>query len=157
MSVGVDCIALAACDDDEVARQRPEIDLLFCIDRPGILEREGYVADEVDGIPLRTAVFSLNDRPGCGRVDGLAPTVAILQTDAEEEVLEQVGPVETHIAIFGVDSDEIEGVSLAEDIRPVAGDFRAGRVGGVPFAPQGEIDDDGSEYRRILDVGMYAI
>jgi hypothetical protein len=104
----------------------------------------------VDRIPLEAAVLGLDDGPGCSGEDRPAPSKAILQSDAEEEVMERAGPIETPPFRLGINADEIIGVSLAEDLCPMAWDFLTGGVRGNPFAPKREVYDDRSRHRGIL-------
>jgi hypothetical protein len=148
--MGIDCVPVAELDDDVIARQRPEVRSPFDVESPGILEKNGEVSGRVDGIPLGPAVLGLDYDPGRGREDGLAPAIAILQADAEDEVMERAGPIETHWSGSWICAHEVIGVSLAEHVGSVAWDFLAGGIGSDPFAPEGEVYDDWDKHRGIL-------
>jgi hypothetical protein len=154
LSMGIDSVPVVAFDDDEVARQRSEVWRLICIDSPGILEKDGEVPDEVDGIPLRPAILSSDYDPGGSREDRPTPTKTILQTDAEDEITERARPVESSTTAFRIYADEIVSISLAKGVRSMAWDFRAGSVGADPFAPEREVNNDWSKHKRILDLLM---
>ncbi len=144
LRMGIHKIAVAALDDDVIAGQRPQVGGFVEVERPGVLEHDGNIPHHVDGVALGPTVRGLHHDAIRGRGYGLTPAVAILQTDAEQQVLQRAGTVEAHGACTRLQADEIIGVALAEHVGPVAGNFGAGGVGGEPFAPQGEVNDDGS-------------
>ena len=84
--MGVERVPVAGLDDDVVAGQRSEVRSPLDVESQGMLEKDGKVSGEVDGIPLGPAVLGLDDGPGCSREDGLAPAKAIRQSDAKDEV-----------------------------------------------------------------------
>ncbi len=148
--MGIDGVPVTGLNDDVVAGKRPEVHSPFDIERAGMFETYSQVSDNVDGIPLGPAVLGLDNDPGRRREDGLAPAKAILQSDAEDEVMERAGPVETHPSGSRIDADEIVSVSLTEHVGSVAWNPLAGGIGGHPFAPEGEVYDDWSKHRGIL-------
>jgi hypothetical protein len=150
LSMGIDCVPLAELDDDVVAGQLPEVRSPFDVEGSGILEKNGEVSGGVDGISLGPAVLGLDYDPGSRREDGLAPAKTILQADAEDEVMERAGLIETHWPGSRISAHEVIGISLAEHVGSVAWDFLAGGIGGDPFAPEGEVYDDWGKHRGIL-------
>jgi hypothetical protein len=148
LGMSVDSIPVTAFDDDKVTRQRSQVRSLLRIDSPGILEKEEKIPQRVDRIPLRPAILSPNYDPSRGREDGLSPTKAILQTNAEDEVTKKAGSTETHSQAFWIYADEIIGVPLAKQVGPVAWGFRAGSVGGHPYAPERKVSNNWSEHMR---------
>jgi hypothetical protein len=107
-----------------------------------MLKKYGEVSGEVNGIPLGPAVLGLDYDPCCRREDGLAPSIAILQSDTEDEVMERAGPIETHPFGSWAYANEIVSVSLTEHVGPVAWDLLSGGIGGYPFTPEREVYDD---------------
>jgi hypothetical protein len=150
--MGIDCIPVAGLNNDVIARHRSEVCSPFCLESLGVLEKYGEVPGEVDGIPLRPAVLSTNYNSGRRREDGLAPTKAILQSNAEDEVMERAGPIETQPFRLRIYADEFVSVSLAEDVGAVAWDSLARGIWGYPFAPEREVYNDRSKHRGILSL-----
>jgi hypothetical protein len=103
----------------------------------------------VNRIPLRPAILCLNDDPGSRREDGLSPPIAILQTNPVDEITQRARPVETFISTAWIYPHEIVSVSLAKQVGSVTWDSRSGSVGGNPFAPEREVNNDWSKHRRI--------
>lgn len=88
MSMGIDGVPVVGFDDDEVARHRSQVYRLIGIDRPGILEKDGVVLEEVDGIPLRPTILSTNYNPVRSRENGPPPSITIPQANSQDEVVE---------------------------------------------------------------------
>src|SRR5512139_254221 len=118
--MSIECVPVVAFDHNVVAGQLPEVCSLFGVESPGILEKYGYVSSQVDGIPLRPSIFNPDDDSSRSREDGLTPTKAILQSDAENKVMERVGPIETRSTGPRIYADEIISVSVAKHVGSVA-------------------------------------
>ena len=71
----------------------------------------------MNGIPLGPAVLGLDNDPGRSREDRLTPTKAILQVDAEDNVVERTGPIETYWPGSWIYAHEVIGIALAEHVR----------------------------------------
>jgi hypothetical protein len=68
--------------------------------------------------------------------------------------MEQARPEGSNGPASRIDADEIESVSLAEQVRAMAGDSRTGGVRGDPFAPEREVNEDRRKHSRILVLVM---
>jgi hypothetical protein len=152
--MGINYVPVAGFNKDVVARQLPEVRSPFCSESSGVLDQYGEVSGDVDGIPLRPSIFGLDDNPIRGREDGPTPTIAILQPDAEEEVMDRAGAIKTHTTGLRIDADEIISVSLAQQVGSVARDFCARGVRNDPFAPERKVYDNWSKHRGILALEM---
>jgi hypothetical protein len=144
--MGINYVPVAGFNNDVVSRQWTEVHNPFCIERSGVLEEYGEVSDDVNGISLRPSIFGLDDDPIRSREDGLTPTQAILQTNAENKVMELARPIETPASTSWIYTDKIVSISLAQHVGPVAWDFCSGSVGCNPFASEREIDYDWSNH-----------
>lgn len=56
--------------------------------------------------------------------------------------MERARSIESLTSTVWVYADEIVSVSFAKDVGPMAWDSRPGSVGGNPFAPEREVNDD---------------
>jgi hypothetical protein len=113
-----------------------------------MLESDSEISRKVDGIPLWPTVLGLHHGPSHRGEDGLTPAEAILQSDAEDRVVEEAGAIETHSPGTRACLDEVVGIPLPENVRPVAGNLLARRVRGDPFSPEREINDDWSRRKN---------
>ena len=142
LGMGIHKKAVAALDDDVIAGQRSQVGGTVEVERPGVLEHDGNIPYHVDGIALGRS----RPRPPPRRHPRprlwAAPSRGNLAAGRRTAGTGQGGAVEAYRARARFQADEIIGVALAEYVRPVAGNFGAG-VLGEPFAPQGEVNDDG--------------
>jgi hypothetical protein len=111
--MGIDSVTVSCFDDEMVAGQKLEGSGLFCIESPGILDKNGEVPGKPDRISFGQAIFDQDYDPGGSREDGPTPTKTVLQLDAEREILEWAGAVETRASFLQFDTYEIVCVSLA--------------------------------------------
>ena len=86
LGVGKEGKPLGDLQDDMVARQRTEVFYSIRINRQAILDSNGKITDEVNGIPLGPAVLRLDHCPVRRGVDGLSPAIAILKRHTKDEV-----------------------------------------------------------------------
>jgi hypothetical protein len=82
--MGEEGVPVGCLEDDVIASQEAELGRLPDVEGEGELEKEREVSSQVYGIPLWPTILSFDDRAGPGRVDGLAPAVAIPQSRAEK-------------------------------------------------------------------------
>jgi hypothetical protein len=148
--VGKEGISIGRVDDDVVADQWPEVRGPFEIESQGMLQNYGKVSCEMHRISLGPAVLGLNNGPTDRGIDGLPPPKAILQSHAEDKVVEHTVFVEAHRSGCGVCAYEVIGVPLAEHVGPVTWNLLARGVGGYPFAPEREVHDGWSGHKRML-------
>jgi hypothetical protein len=77
MGMGDEGVPVGRLEDDVIACQGAKVGGLPDVEGEGELEKIREVSSQMYGISLWPTVLSFDDCAGQGRVDGLAPTIAI--------------------------------------------------------------------------------
>lgn len=141
LSMAEEGIPIGRLNDDVIANQWPEVRSPLEFESQGVLEKYGKISCEVDGISLRPAVLGMDNGSSDRGIDRLPPAIAILQSHAEDKVVEQTVSLEAHSSGLWGCAYEVIGVPLAERISSMAWNLLARSVGGHPFTPEGKVYD----------------
>jgi len=133
-------IASARLDDDVVPTQTAEVTETLGAEAQAVRESAKQILDRLESLPLWPSVLGLKNDSGHRGVDRLSPSVAVVESDARQQVVKGRPGMEGHsLAVY---PHEIVGVALTEPIGPVARDSSSWCVRGHPFPTEGKLNDD---------------